>query len=109
NVEYDPQTEIIVTVGASEAIDIALRALVGPGDEVIIPEPSFVAYKGCTMFTGATPVVIELKEEDEFRLRPDQLEKALTDRTKVVILPFPNNPSGAVMRPEDQRKIVDVL
>ncbi|NLH97094.1 MAG: aminotransferase class I/II-fold pyridoxal phosphate-dependent enzyme [Clostridiaceae bacterium] len=109
NVEYDPQTEIIVTVGASEAIDIALRALVGPGDEVIIPEPSFVAYKGCTMFTGATPVVIELKEEDEFRLRPDQLEKALTDRTKVVILPFPNNPTGAVMRPEDQRKIVDVL
>lgn len=109
NVEYDPQTEIIVTVGASEAIDIALRALVGPGDEVIIPEPSFVAYKGCTMFTGATPVVIELKEEDEFRLRPDQLEKALTDRTKVVILPFPNNPTGAVMRPEDQRKIVEVL
>ncbi|NMA34870.1 MAG: aminotransferase class I/II-fold pyridoxal phosphate-dependent enzyme [Clostridiaceae bacterium] len=109
NVEYDPKTDIIVTVGASEGIDIALRALVGPGDEVIIPEPSFVAYKGCTAFTGATPVVIELKEEDEFRLKPEQLEKALTDRTKVVILPFPNNPTGAVMRPDDQRKIVDVL
>ncbi|HOJ79702.1 MAG TPA: aminotransferase class I/II-fold pyridoxal phosphate-dependent enzyme [Clostridiales bacterium] len=109
NVEYDPKTEIIVTVGASEAIDIALRALGGPGDEVIIPEPSFVAYKGCTMFTGATPVVIELKEEDEFRLKPEQLEEALTERTKVVILPYPNNPTGAVMRADDQRKIVDVL
>jgi len=98
-----------VTVGASEAIDIVLRALVGSGDEVIIPEPSFVAYKGCTMFTGATPVVIELKEEDEFRLKPEQLEEALTERTKVVILPYPNNPTGAVMRADDQRKIVDVL
>lgn len=109
NVEYDPANEIVVTVGASEGIDLALRALVGPGDEVIIPEPSFVAYKGCTTFTGATPVTIELKEEDEFRLKPEQLEKALTDRTKVVILPFPNNPTGAVMTAEDQRKIIDVL
>lgn len=109
NVEYDPKTEIVVTVGASEAIDIVLRALVGSGDEVIIPEPSFVAYKGCTMFTGATPVVIELKEEDEFRLKPEQLEEALTERTKVVILPYPNNPTGAVMRADDQRKIVDLL
>ncbi len=109
NVTYDPAKEIVVTVGASEGIDIALRALTGPGDEVIIPEPSFVAYKGCTAFTGATPVVIELKEEDEFRLKPEQLEKALTERTKVVILPFPNNPTGAVMTQEDQRKIVDVL
>ncbi len=109
NVSYDPAKEIIVTVGASEGIDIALRALAGPGDEVIIPEPSFVAYKGCTAFTGATPVVIELKEEDDFRLKPEQLEKALTDRTKVVILPFPNNPTGAIMPEEDQRKIVDIL
>ena len=109
NVEYDPANELVVTVGASEGIDLALRALVGPGDEVSIPEPSFVAYKGCTTFTGATPVTIELKEEDEFRLKPEQLEKALTDRTKVVILPFPNNPTGAVMTAEDQRKIVDVL
>ncbi|MGE5614021.1 MAG: pyridoxal phosphate-dependent aminotransferase [Bacillota bacterium] len=109
NVTYDPAREIIVTVGASEAIDIALRATVATGDEVIIPEPSFVAYKGCTTFTGATPVIIELKAEDGFRLRPEQLEKAFTDRTKVVILPFPNNPTGAIMTREDQRKIVDVL
>lgn len=109
NVKYDPATEIIVTVGASEGIDIALRALAGPGDEVIIPEPSFVAYKGCTTFTGATPVVIQLKEEDEFRLKPEQLEKAISPKTKVVILPFPNNPTGAIMTVEDQKKIVEVL
>ncbi len=108
-VKYNPATEIVVTVGASEGIDIALRALAGPGDEVIIPEPSFVAYKGCTAFTGATPVVIELKEEDEFRLKPEQLEKALSPKTKVVILPFPNNPTGAIMTVEDQKKIVEVL
>ncbi len=109
NVTYDPEKEIVVTVGASEGIDIALRALAGPGDEVIIPEPSFVAYKGCTSFTGATPVSIELKAEDDFRLKPEQLERALTDRTKVVILPFPNNPTGAIMTRDDLQKIVDVL
>lgn len=109
DVSYDPAKEIIVTVGASEGIDIALRALVGPGDEVIIPEPSFVAYKGCTSFTGATPVPIELRVEDEFKLKPEQLLNALTDRTKVVILPFPNNPTGAIMTGEEQKKIVEVL
>lgn len=109
NAVYDPAKEIIVTVGASEGIDIALRALVGPGDEVVIPEPSFVAYKGCATFTGATPVTIELKAEDEFRLKPEQLERALTNRTKVVILPFPNNPTGAIMTRDDMKKIVDVL
>lgn len=109
NAVYDPVKEIIVTVGASEGIDIALRALVGPGDEVVIPEPSFVAYKGCTAFTGATPVSIELKAEDDFRLKPEQLERALTSRTKVVILPFPNNPTGAIMTRGDMEKIVDVL
>lgn len=108
-VTYDPVKEIVVTVGASEGIDIALRALVGPGDEVIIPEPSFVAYKGCTTFTGATPVIIELKAEDEFKLTPEQLENALTEKTKVVILPFPNNPTGAIMTREEQRKLVNVL
>ncbi len=108
-VEYDPEKGIMVTVGASEGIDIALRALAGPGDEVIIPEPSFVAYKGCTTFTGATPVVIELRAEDEFRLKPEQLERALTPRTKVVILPFPNNPTGAIMTGDDLQKIADVL
>jgi aminotransferase len=109
NAVYDPAKEIIVTVGASEGIDIALRALVGPGDEVVIPEPSFVAYKGCTAFTGATPVSIELKAEDDFRLKPEQLERALTNKTKVVILPFPNNPTGAIMTRDDMKKIVDVL
>ncbi|MEN6315430.1 MAG: aminotransferase class I/II-fold pyridoxal phosphate-dependent enzyme [Clostridiaceae bacterium] len=108
-VTYDPANEIVVTVGASEGIDIALRALAGPGDEVVIPEPSFVAYRGCTSFTGATPVVIELKAEDDFKLKPEQLEKALTDKTKVVILPFPNNPTGAILTREEQQKLVDVL
>ena len=108
-VTYDPVKEIVITVGASEGIDIALRALAGPGDEVVIPEPSFVAYKGCTSFTGATPVIIELKAEDEFKLKPEQLERALTDKTKVVILPFPNNPTGAIMTREELQKLVDVL
>lgn len=108
-VTYDPAKEIVVTVGASEGIDIALRALAGPGDEVVIPEPSFVAYRGCTSFTGATPVVIDLKAEDDFKLKPEQLEKALTDKTKVVILPFPNNPTGAILTREEQQKLVDVL
>lgn len=109
DVTYDAAREIVVTVGASEGIDIALRALAGPGDEVIIPEPSFVAYKGCTSFTGATPVIIELKAEDEFKLKTEQLEKALTDKTKVVILPFPNNPTGAIMTREEMKQLVDVL
>ena len=107
--KYDPKDQIIVTVGGSEGIDIALRALVGPGDEVIIPEPSFVAYRGCTVFTGATPVVVNLRAEDEFRLTPELLESAITDRTKVVIIPFPNNPTGSIMTREDLSKIVDVI
>ena len=109
NLHYNPDNEIIVTVGGSEGIDIALRALVGPGDEVIIPEPSFVAYKGCTAFTGATSVVIELKQENEFKLTAEQLENAITDKTKVVIMPFPNNPTGAVMTREELEPIVEVL
>ncbi len=109
NVGYDPKNQIIVTVGGSEAIDIALRSLVGPGDEVIIPEPSFVAYKPCTILTGATPVIINLRVEDQFRLTPELLEKAITPRTKVLILPFPNNPTGAIMTREDLDRIVDVL
>lgn len=109
NLSYNPTDEIIVTVGGSEGIDIALRALVGPGDEVIIPEPSFVAYKGCTAFTGATPKVINLRAEDEFKLTPELLEEAITPKTKVVIIPFPNNPTGAIMTREELTKIVEVL
>lgn len=109
NLSYDPANEIVVTVGASEGIDIALRSLVGPGDEVIIPEPSFVAYKGCTTFTGATPVIVALQAEDQFKLTPEKLEKAITGKTKVVILPFPNNPTGAIMNRDELQKLVNVL
>jgi aminotransferase len=106
---YNPVDEIIVTVGGSEGIDIALRALVGPGDEVIVPEPSFVAYKGCTAFTGATAKVLNLKAEDEFKLTPEALEAAITPKTKVVIIPFPNNPTGAIMTRDELAGIVEVL
>ncbi len=109
DLHYNPENEILVTVGGSEGIDAALRALVGPGDEVIIPEPSFVAYKGCTGFTGATPVTIELKQEDDFKLTAKQLEAAITEKTKVVIIPFPNNPTGAIMSREDLYELVQVL
>lgn len=109
NLRYNPDDEIIVTVGGSEGIDIALRTLVGPGDEVVIPEPSFVAYKGCTAFTGATPKVLNLRAEDEFKLTPEQLEAAITPKTKVVIIPFPNNPTGAIMTKGELAGIVDVL
>lgn len=109
NLKYSPDEEILVTVGGSEGIDLALRALVGPGDEVIIPEPSFVAYKGCATFCGATPVTINLRQEDEFKLTPELLEKAITPKTKVVIIPFPNNPTGAIMTKDELEKIVQVL
>lgn len=109
SLRYNPKDEILVTVGGSEGIDLALRALVGPGDEVIIPEPSFVAYKGCTAFTGATAKTIDLRACDYFKLTPELLEEAITEKTKVVIIPFPNNPTGAIMNREELQKIVDVL
>jgi len=109
NLNYNPEDQILVTVGGSEGIDIALRALVGPGDEVIVPEPSFVAYKGCTAFTGATAKVLNLKAEDEFKLTPEALEAAITPKTKVVIIPFPNNPTGAIMTRDELARIVEVL
>lgn len=106
---YDAREEILVTVGGSEAIDIALRSLVKEGDEVIIPEPSFVAYKGCTAFTGAKPVVVELKAEDNFRLKPEILKAAITDKTKVLVIPYPNNPTGAIMEKGDLQAVADVI
>ncbi|MFA9397651.1 MAG: aminotransferase class I/II-fold pyridoxal phosphate-dependent enzyme [Clostridiaceae bacterium] len=106
---YKPESQILVTVGGSEGIDLALRALVGPGDEVIVPEPSFVAYKGCTAFTGAKSRVINLREEDEFKLTPELLLEAINEKTKMLILPFPNNPTGAIMTREEVSAIVDVL
>jgi len=109
NLKYDHNNEILVTVGGSEGIDLALRALVGPGDEVIIPEPSFVAYKGCATFCGATPVTINLRQEDEFKLTAKLLEEAITPKTKVVIIPFPNNPTGAIMTKDELSEIVEVL
>lgn len=107
--DYDPRQQILVTVGGSEGIDLALRALVGPGDEVIIPEPSFVAYRGCTQLTGAIPVTIRLRAEDQFKLTPELLEKALSPRTKAVIIPYPNNPTGAVMNREELAALVHLL
>jgi len=109
NVEYNPKNQVLVTVGGSEGIDLALRSLVGPGDEVIIPEPSFVAYKPCTTFTGATPVIIKLRNEDQFKLTPELLIKAITSKTKVLILPFPNNPTGAIMTRSELEDIVNIL
>ena len=107
--EYEEKEEILVTVGASEAIDVLLRCIVEAGDEIIIPEPSFVAYKGCTNFVGGTVVTIPLKEENEFKLTLAELENAVTDKTKALIFPFPCNPTGAVMLKEDMDKIVDFL
>ena len=105
DVSYDPRKETIITVGGSEAIDIALRAMVDPGDEVIIPQPSYVSYEPCAVLAGARPVIIELKNEDMFRLTYEELEAAITDRTKILVLPFPNNPTGAIMEREDLEKI----
>lgn len=108
-VEYDPETEILVTVGGSEAIDGTVRALIEPGDEVIIPQPSYVCYEPITVLAGGLPVIIETKAEDEFRVTPEQLKAAITDKTKVLILPYPCNPTGAVMRREDLEAIAEVL
>ena len=107
-ISYNPDNEILVTVGGSEAIDIGLRAVLNPGDEVIIPQPSYVSYAPCTVLAGGKPVIIELKAENEFRLTPDELLNAITDKTKVLILPYPNNPTGAVMGKEDLEGIAKI-
>lgn len=108
-VTYDPKTEVFVTVGGSEAIDLMIRAIINPGDEVLIPEPCFVCYKPLTIMAGGKAVPIETKEEDEFRLLPGQLKEKITDKTKLLILPFPNNPTGGVMSKADLEAIADVL
>ena len=109
NLTYDPKNQVIITVGGSEAIDIGLRAMIDPGDEVIIPQPSYVSYEPCAILAGAKPVIIDLKAENEFRLTAKELEDAITDKTKVVILPFPNNPTGAIMEKEDLEAIAKVV
>ena len=107
--KYDPAKEVLVTVGGSEAIDMCIRALVQPGDEVIIPEPCFVCYEPITTLSGGVPVHVTCRQEDEFRLRADALKAAITPKTKLLIMPFPNNPTGAVMEREDLEAIAEVL
>lgn len=108
-VEYNPLTETFVTVGGSEGIDMALRCMLNPGDEVIIPTPCYVSYEPCTIMAGGTPVILPLKNENQFRLTPEELESAITDKTKVLVLAFPNNPTGAIMEKKDLEAIVDII
>ena len=108
NVSYDPNTEMLITVGGSEGIDVGLRAMLNPGDEVLIPQPSYVSYEPCTVIAGGKPVIIELKAENEFRLTEQELRDAITDKTRVLILPFPNNPTGAIMEESDLVAIAKV-
>lgn len=109
NIEYDWAKEVLVTVGGSEAIDMGLRAMINPGDEVLIPQPSYVSYEPCAILAGAKPVIIELKAENEFRLTAEELEAAITDKTKILILPYPNNPTGAIMEKGDLEAIAKVI
>ena len=109
HLNYDPLHEILVTVGGSEGIDIALRAMLDPGDEVLIPQPCYVSYLPCVTLADGVPVTIELKEENEFRLTKEELLEKITDKTKILVLPFPNNPTGAVMRREDLEAIAEVI
>ena len=109
DVSYNPDSEVMVTVGGSEAIDIALRAMCDPGDEVLIPQPSYVSYVPCTMLAGGKPVVIELEEKDNFKLTPEKLLEKITDKTKILVMPFPNNATGAIMTKEVLAPIVDII
>lgn len=109
NVSYNPDSEIMVTVGGSEAIDLAMRAMLNPGDEVLIPQPSYVSYDPCTILADGVPVIIELEEKDQFRLTPEKLLEKITPKTKILVLPFPNNPTGAIMNREDLEKIAEIV
>ncbi|MCI8597632.1 MAG: aminotransferase class I/II-fold pyridoxal phosphate-dependent enzyme [Lachnospiraceae bacterium] len=109
HVSYDPLKEVIITVGGSEAIDIACRAMLDPGDEVLIPQPSYVSYEPCVVLAGGTPVIIELKAENEFRLTKEELLEAITEKTKILVMPFPNNPTGAIMEQKDLEEISKIL
>lgn len=109
DVGYDPDREIMVTVGGSEAIDIALRAMLDPGDEVLIPQPSYVSYVPCTILAGGVPVTVELEEKDRFRLTKEKVLEKLTPKTKILVLPFPNNPTGSILEKEDLEAIADVV
>ncbi|NMB44565.1 MAG: aminotransferase class I/II-fold pyridoxal phosphate-dependent enzyme, partial [Clostridiales bacterium] len=109
NLDYNFKSEVLVTVGGSEAIDLALRAMVDPGDEVLVPQPSYVSYVPCVQLAGGKPVIIELEEKDQFKLTKEKLEEAITEKTKILILAFPNNPTGAIMDHEDLEQIVDII
>ena len=109
DISYDYENEVMVTVGGSEAIDIALRAMLNPGDEVLIPQPSYVSYTPCTILAGGVPVPIRLEEKDQFRLTRQKLEEMITPKTKILILPFPNNPTGSVMEARDLIGIAKVV
>ncbi len=109
DMKYNPYEEMLITVGGSEAIDIALRAMLDPGDEVLIPQPSYVSYVPCAILANGTPVIIELKEENDFRLTAEELEEKITDKTKMLVLPFPNNPTGAVLERKDLEAIAKVI
>ena len=108
-IDYEPKTEVLITVGGSEAIDIGLRAIINPGDEVIIPQPAYVSYVPCTVLAGGKPVIVNLKAENDFRLTAEELKNAITDKTKLLILPYPNNPTGAIMGENDLEKISKVI
>ena len=109
NLTYDPKTEVVVTVGGSEAIDAAMRTILQPGDEVIIPTPCFVCYEPLCKLSGATPVIVETRNEDKFKLTPELLESAITEKTKMLVLAYPNNPTGAIMDKDDLEKIAQIL
>lgn len=106
---YDPKEEVFVTVGGSEAIDLALRVMLDPGDEVLVPQPSYVSYHPCAYMAGGVPVVLELKAENEFKLTRQELLEAITEKTKILVLPFPNNPTGAIMTRQELSELVDVI
>lgn len=109
SVSYDPDHEVMVTVGGSEAIDIALRAMLNPGDEVLVPQPSYVSYVPCVTLAGGKPVIIELEEKDQFKLTKEKLLEKITPKTKILILPFPNNPTGAIMEKQELEEIAKVV
>ncbi len=108
-VSYDPAHEIVVTVGASESIDLALRAIINDGDEVLVPEPSYVSYKPCVTMADGVPVVVNTRAENNFRLTPEDIADKITDKTKALLLPYPNNPTGAIMEKEDIEKLAEFL
>lgn len=109
NLVYSWDTQVLITVGGSEGIDLAFRAMINPGDEVLIPQPSYVSYEPCAILAGAIPVIIELKEENRFRLTAEEILEKVTDKTKILVLPFPNNPTGSIMEQEDLEAIAKVI